>query len=655
MKLLRLLAIITAAVSTNADQDPIDQAICLKQADFVNGTKIISTPGVYKLCENIQFGPNAPEWGQVPDEDAFDPNYDGTYKTHEFGLGFFSAICIASSDVTLYLNGHKIEQSPGHALMQRFFAVIELASSPFISGAGPAQFVDEEQGFVAAKNIVISGPGIIGRSSHHGIHGNDNAFVKITQVEFIDFEVAAVSLNNIDSLEISDCNIVKNRGDVAVVGLFSAARFLRPYGKYLKEEVPKHKVKLYDSTTGKKKWKYSADIYDNLIKAINNVYQDVIYGNGHIDKDEHPEEYHLFNNPFRVVDGPCYAFLVHGRGPAVGGQGEVLNEEDDTATSSNVIIKNNRITDIRCWNNEVPALFGDCDDHGCVVNDPRGAIFQTIKTFDNEDPYLARGQDGRYAGNVVSDMQIAVAQAILDGIIPDIPSRQTSPNSINQDIIKWAKKGAVLAPKYICNGDSMHHVIKGIIAIRVEDTKGFAIEGNVISNIENLSVEAFSDCHDYHIGASSENLGEAQAGNVRVISVAAVRGYDSSNRRSTIKENQIGVDGGISSGEANNIIGIDVQGNSKDIDIVRNIVDLQENVFEDPSDEFIAVRIRDAVDGSVTLKRNELVQEAQILNTEKLIRGRATRKLNKRHAHVSADIDWSVGGCPFASAYATGR
>ena len=43
----------------------------------------------------------------------------------------------------------------------------------------------------------------------------------------MDFEVAAVSLNNVDDLEISNCNIIRNRQDVPVVGMFSAARFIR--------------------------------------------------------------------------------------------------------------------------------------------------------------------------------------------------------------------------------------------------------------------------------------------------------------------------------------------------------------------------------------------------------------------------------------------
>ena len=60
-----------------------------------------------------------------------------------------------------------------------------------------------------------------------GIHGNNNEDITITDVIFDDFEVAAVSLNNVDGLTIRNCEILKNRHDVPVVGLFSAARIIR--------------------------------------------------------------------------------------------------------------------------------------------------------------------------------------------------------------------------------------------------------------------------------------------------------------------------------------------------------------------------------------------------------------------------------------------
>lgn len=165
------------------------------------GTKRITDPGIYKLCEDISFAPGKPDLLTSDEEiaHAFDPiSFGNDYDSNEFSLGFFAALSIAGDDVILFLNGHTIQQDPSHALLQRFFAVIELASAPFIPKAGPANFVsDEDRGLVSAKNFILKGPGTVGLSSHHGIHGNNNENVEISNVVFRDFEVAAVSLNNV--------------------------------------------------------------------------------------------------------------------------------------------------------------------------------------------------------------------------------------------------------------------------------------------------------------------------------------------------------------------------------------------------------------------------------------------------------------------------
>ena len=66
------------------------------------------------------------------------------------------------------LNGYTLEQCPGHALMQRFFALIELAAQPFIKNVGPHVFVGPNDTFAPCNNVVIQGPGVLGLSSHHG-------------------------------------------------------------------------------------------------------------------------------------------------------------------------------------------------------------------------------------------------------------------------------------------------------------------------------------------------------------------------------------------------------------------------------------------------------------------------------------------------------
>ena len=293
--------------------------------------------------------------------------------------------------------------------------------------------------------------------------------VKIEGVEFRDFEVAAVALNKADNLVISDNVVTNNRHDVPIVGMFSAARFIRPYGKYLK--YIDYSVKDENGTV----WKTAEHAYDALITSINKVYDDVS-NYGFIQKDKNPQEFHLFDNPHRAVDGPCYAFLVHGKGPAVGGQGEMFNELDSSTTSSDIVIQDNIVNGIKCWNNEVPALFGKCGGHGCIQNDVRGSVFQTIKSDSmSSDPYLSINAAGKYIGNVVADMQLIIAQAVLDGTLTNLPAAQIGPNSITQDLIDWARNGGTLTPKYICNGDSMHHVMKGMIMSELKIQKDLTL------------------------------------------------------------------------------------------------------------------------------------------------------------------------------------
>ena len=99
---------------------------------------------------------------------------------------------------------------------------------------------------------------------------------------------------------------------------------------------------------------------------------------------------------------------------------------------------------------------------------------------------IAMDVDGKYAGNPVANMQLFVAEAILDGTLQNDPVLNTGVNTISNELIQWAKDGTVLDPYIRCNGDSMHHVGKGIVAIRVEDTINFLIRNNVSSLLESF-------------------------------------------------------------------------------------------------------------------------------------------------------------------------
>jgi hypothetical protein len=665
---------------------------CLWQSNFNSGTHVIRESGVYKLCEDISFGPNAPNPGNQLSDDSFQPDYS-QYNPFSFGLGFFSAIAIETSNVTLDLNGFTIEQSKEHALIQRFFAVIELASAPFIPSTGPAMFVGDGETFRSANDVVITGPGTIGRSAHHGVHGNFNSNITIEKVTFVDFEVAAVSLNRVNNLVIRDCDILRNRHDVPVIATFSSAHFILPYLKVLA-------VQHDYSMTLRGESVRSSDAYNSLKQAIINVYDDVVL-EGFINGTRHPMEYSLFNNPFRAIDGPCYAIVVHGKGPAVGDFGEKLDVNRNN-TCSNIEISNNSIRNIKCWNNEVPAAVdSDGEADPVVITDARGAVLQFVNAMNPYNKYsLAIDASGRYQGNIISDAQIMVSNAILDGTLADgVPELQVEPNTIPQKIIDWAMDPeAIYTPRYRCNGDSMHHCVKGITVIRVENTAGFEIKDNIIEHVTRTSKKPFDECTDYFATASFENLNEQQLGNIRMISVAAVRGFvvtrngtemQESIRDSEIKNNIIR---DATSANANVIVGIDIQGFSKEgkscnisaqiqlgifilnfsfhssplyrtllimpnptVDVIGNYVNLKHGIGKDARDKYIAARFRpQAQMGYQTIsdidERNTFLQDC-VKETSSTLRGLLVgprhRALNENQED---DLEWHIGsapGCPF--------
>jgi hypothetical protein len=119
-----------ASMQCNVDvKNTTKQTFMLSQSDFAEGSLVIKKAGRYMLMEDISFNPNSRAMGgdSMPRDDQYD-TYDppGPYDRRAFGLGFFAAIVIQSGGVDIDLNGKTIEQSVEHALMQRFFAIIEL-------------------------------------------------------------------------------------------------------------------------------------------------------------------------------------------------------------------------------------------------------------------------------------------------------------------------------------------------------------------------------------------------------------------------------------------------------------------------------------------------------------------------------------------------
>ena len=70
------------------------------------------------------------------------------------------------------------------------------------------------------------------------------------------------------------------------------------YSRYVKFLMEQHDYQM----TLRNEVVTAREVYENLSNAIQNVYDDVM-SNGYIDKDAHPEEFRLYDNPFHVTEG----------------------------------------------------------------------------------------------------------------------------------------------------------------------------------------------------------------------------------------------------------------------------------------------------------------------------------------------------------------
>mmetsp|Transcript_23408 Transcript_23408/g.58543 ORF Transcript_23408/g.58543 Transcript_23408/m.58543 type:complete len:631 (-) Transcript_23408:10-1902(-) len=439
----------------------------IRQADFEAGTYRITAPGYYRLVEDITFNPHPvgslSEDGEVMD--AYHPHVGDLFPSQraEYGqgfvLGFFCAVMIAAPDVTLDLNGKTLQQSKEHALLQRFYANIELADRPFIPKQGPHDFGAPIR---SAVNVVIKN-GFIGLASHHGIHGNDNVNVTLENLTFTDFEVAAVALNHVVGLTVRACTATHNRQDIPVLAIWSHARFLRRYVDFLADTSSTFLTVAGTRLSAK-------DVQAALRTAVNNVHDCLITrGRTFLDPVEFPTEYALFRND-GLLDGNAYGFLVNSHGVAVNAFPHNVSSD---AASLHVSFEDVHVSNIVA---RVPELV-ILGQGGKAAIDPVGAVWQLLNVHpDTASPLTMTSTDpavATYTGNAVANAQALVAKAVLAGDFKDAPSFDVSRTAITADMIAWVEDGSVLADllthaSWLCGGDCMFHVNKGVLGFKMD-------------------------------------------------------------------------------------------------------------------------------------------------------------------------------------------
>lgn len=419
------------------------------QKHFSNGTYRITKPGYYKLFEDIVFHPN-PDNGYKPKSIQKD-----LYPTMgAYVLGFFAVITVEVSNVTLDLNGHEISVSEEFNQHQRFASIIELGNSPFNTKQGPANFGDLN---TAPQNISISN-GKIGMSPHHGIRGNNNKNLKIKNITFEDFEVAAISLHGCCNVLIEDISINGINKKVHSLSQYSQCLFIMPFLERL--------LKIDENYTfNNKTVKY---IYDDMKREIKK-YRNHVFNYKEYDG--------FFKNKKLLPDGNVYGILLHTKGVAVG---DMLEERtEDSVGNENIVVRNVTIKNLISQSIQIKGLKNEKRSLepsyiGKFLTGPVGDVLKINKIMNEKNIY---------EGDCLSDGQFLLAKRKLE-----FPDEKYGRVSITKELVNWAetKQNFSDLNLYMVNDhDSMGHVMKGNHGIFISCGKNIFLTNIKIENVEN--------------------------------------------------------------------------------------------------------------------------------------------------------------------------
>lgn len=548
-----------------------NKVVYVKNEDFENGPLRIKAPCIVKFQETVVFSPN-------PGDDFFPTpaQLENEYEKFSYRLGFFTAITVETTEpVIIDLNGYTLAASELFAVQQRFHSLIELGDQPFNPNTGPADFGADIR---VAKNVWIKN-GTLGRTAHHGIHGNGCENIVISSVTFKDYEVAAISLNGCRKIYIKDCQCDGINTTTPVLGTYSAARFCSIFGRQVLEIIESMDLPRSDEIQASVQ--YLKEALRELGRAMNGFLDDFQKVAAARNPQEklfalHNLKNHtpFFNGPqvsqdgrkfYGTTDGNCYGIALHSRGPLVnsfncpGESFENISDLSKALETTDIVIERVNISATQGNIREILAL-AEIDESGQSdpvryrvlkppVHDISGAVFQFFKTYDGQEGNRDEAS-GEAQLTVLGKAQVALAD--IKFTLLTRYARQLSDgneaalkqlgfllgrSNIPKEVIDWAKgKGAIekvpysatdyqLSPGFkmqvLCNGDTMHHVNKGVIGLFIQSVDGLMLDNVIISGVKNTGYKGEERAGSY---LGSEDGGHESQGDIVGYSGADARG-----------------------------------------------------------------------------------------------------------------------------------
>ena len=445
-------------------------AINIYNSDLVNGTYIMRNPGNYILSENIVFHPNA--------DNDFQPKpsqYEKYNPKHGYGLGFFAVFVIYGENIHFDLNGFTIQCSNEFLLKQRFCAIIELASSPFIPNQGPSDFGPSIQ---SAKNCIIQN-GCLGQVSHHSIHGNGMQNIKIKNISLKDYEVAGISLNGGINILVEDCRLFGTSTKVPCLSNYAHCKFDLPFLQKIVKENPNQLLEMHNTT------KTVQEIYDTTIKQVK-IFEDAYLNN--------KPYYGPFKNNTGLYDGNVYGIVFNSLGVVINDFKHL--RDTNTIGNENILIKNTIIKNTTSNGSQVFGLFETTK----TTKDISSAYGKSAFVGPVGDMFSLKdsiNQYGVFNNDFICAMQLAVAKygskekkslgtSNIDSYIYDtwIKSNTNIFSEITMNPNDKTKRFYLVS-----GGDSMNHKMKGNIGLFISQGLHVQIENVLIDGVMNNGIQ----------------------------------------------------------------------------------------------------------------------------------------------------------------------
>jgi len=463
----------------------------LYQSDFLNGTYRIKQSGTYVIMEDIVFDFGAGDLTDPNNGAGWWPqgdNYPGAGTTkEEYYLGFIAGITVEVDDVVIDLNEHEIGM--GHALyyQQRFFAVISLKSVAFPLNQGPGFFGFDPK---YPSNVVIKN-GVIGLSSHHGIHGHFNNDVLIENVHIHSFETHGVEMSYFNNLTMRNVEIGPSSNIAFLKGEYGYARWTVQALERIQESDYNDVFPVRFS--GREEAVSFDDVIETLRDLMDIAFKTVMKIEEYDDDDE---DYQTARALFINDDGIPYGAVMYGLFLNLY-VANVFTIHPSTKHATNAFIENVVIHDLEHKTLEY-IRFDKWDEamYRNQFNGPLDASWllgdQTV-TGDNAMPWA----DVEYRGSPLTDASVLLSlvtndwgeQALM--FIPEDFQQWALGNNL------WNNTANTSHPHLGCNNDRMSHVPKGVIGIRMDGANDVHFNGLEISNLREQSPLGSWQCGEY--------------------------------------------------------------------------------------------------------------------------------------------------------------